>query len=83
MEQGDYTPEIEDVNKNYSTFLGETFEQIGIEMLTHLNSTGKLPFRFHKIGRQWRKIPLAPKGQNDYEIDIAAVNNDTLQILFC
>jgi len=83
VEQGDYTPAIEDVNKNYNTFLGETFEQIGIEMLTHLNLAGKLPFRFHKIGRQWGKIPRAPKGQNDYEIDIAAVNNDTLQILFC
>jgi AAA+ ATPase superfamily predicted ATPase len=83
LEQGDYIQAIDDIEKNYNTFLGETFEQISIEMLTHLNSAGELPFRFHKIGRQWGKIPLAPKGQNDYEIDIVAVNNDTLQILCC
>ncbi len=83
LEQGDYMQAIDDIGKNYNTFLGETFEQICIEILTHLNSAGKLPFSFHKIGRQWGKIPLAAKGQNDYEIDIVALNNDTLQILCC
>lgn len=52
-------------------------------MLIYLNSMGKLPFRFHKLGRQWGKIPLAEKGKNEYEIDLVAVNDDTIEILFC
>jgi hypothetical protein len=52
-------------------------------MLIYLNSRGGLTFRFQKLGRQWGKIPMAPKGQNEYEIDIVAVNDDTKEILFC
>ena len=83
LEQGNKEPSVDDVKNNYNRYLGETFEQISREMLVYLNSTGKLPFRFQKIGRQWGKIPKAPKGKNDYEIDIAALNNDTKEILFC
>jgi len=83
FEQGDTEPAIRDLKNSYDSYLGETFEQIGREMLTHLNSKGKLPFRFQRIGRQWGKILHAPKGKNDYEIDIVAVNNDTRKILFC
>ncbi len=83
LEQGDKESAIEDVKNIYNKYLGETFEQIGIEMLLHLNSKGELPFRFQKLGRQWGKIPRAPKGRNDYEIDIAAINSDTKEILFC
>ena len=52
-------------------------------MLIYLNSRGKLPFRFLKLGRQWGKIPLAEKGKNEYEIDLVALNDDTNEILFC
>ncbi len=83
IEQGDKKPAIDDVKKSLDAFLGETFEQIGKEMLIHLNSQEKLPFRFQKLGREWGKIPMAPKGQNEYEIDLVAVNDDTKEILFC
>ncbi len=83
LEQGNKVPAIEDVKNIYKRYLGETFEQIGREMLLHLNSKDELPFRFQKLGRQWGKIPHAPKGRNDYEIDIAAINSDTKEILFC
>ncbi|MCK4928714.1 MAG: hypothetical protein KAR76_03165 [Methanosarcinales archaeon] len=53
---------LDDVKTNYNPHLGETFEQIGKEMLVHLNSRAKLPFMFQKIDRQWGKIPYAPKG---------------------
>jgi len=48
-----------------------------------MNLSGKLPFHFKNIGRQWGKIPRVPSGRNNYEIDIAAINNDTKDILFC
>ena len=83
LEQGDKEYAIEDVKNIYNRYLGETFEQIGREMLLYLNSKGELPFRFHKLGRQWGKIPKVPGGRNDYEIDIVAINSDTKEILFC
>jgi AAA+ ATPase superfamily predicted ATPase len=83
LEQGDKKPAIEDVRKSYNAYLGEVFEQVGREMLVYLNSGGKLPFRFQKLGKQWGKIPSLPSGRNDYEIDLVAVNNDTKEILFC
>lgn len=83
LEQGDKKHAIEDVKNSYNAYLGETFEQIGKEMLLYLNSSDKLPFRFQKLGRQWGKIPLAEKGKNEYEIDLVAINDDTNEILFC
>ncbi len=41
-----------------------------------------MPFSFNRIGRQWGKIKSAPKGQNTYEIDIVALNDDTGDIAF-
>jgi len=83
LEQGNKESAIRNVEKSYDAFLGETFEQIGKEMLVYLNSRGGLPFRFQKLGRQWGKIPMAPRGQNEYDIDIVAMNDDTKEILFC
>ena len=35
-----------------------------------------------KIGRHWGKIPKAPKGQNTYEIDLIALNEEAHEIGF-
>ncbi len=83
LEQGFKDQAIEDLSNSYSTYLGETFEQIGREMLVHMNLSGRLPFKFKDIGRQWGKIPRVPSGRNNYEIDIVAINNETHDILFC
>ncbi len=83
LEINDRAPVLEDLAGNYPGFLGETFEQISREFLLALNAAGKLPFRFKKIGRQWGKIPKAPKGKNNYEIDLCALNPETREMLFC
>jgi len=83
LEINNRAPALEDLAGNYPGFLGETFEQISREFLLALNAAGKLPFRFKKIGRQWGKIPKAPKGKNDYEIDLCALNPETSEMLFC
>jgi hypothetical protein len=76
-------PALENIKKNYDCFLGMTFEDVGKEALIHLNSAGKLPFTFRKIGRQWGKIATAAKGKNDYEIDLVALSPESRDILFC
>lgn len=83
LEQGDKTSVIKDLEKSYDAYLGDTFEQIGKDMLVYLNTLGKLPFGFQKLGRQWGKIPIAPKGLNEYKIDLVAINDDSKEILFC
>lgn len=83
IEAGDVSSVIEDLDKSYDRYLGETFEQVGKEMLMYLNLQDKLPFRLRSIGRQWGKIPNMPKGKNDYEIDIVVLDQDSKNILFC
>jgi hypothetical protein len=83
LEPGNVVPVLEDIKKNYDRFLGMTFEDVGKETLIHLNSAGKLPFTFRKIGRQWGKIAAAARGKNDYEIDLVALNAESRDILFC
>jgi hypothetical protein len=83
IEAGDSSHAIEDLNKSYDRYLGETFEQVSKEMLMDLNLHDRLPFKFKSIGRQWGKIPNMPKGKNDYEIDLVAHDPETKKILFC
>ncbi len=83
IEAGDNSHAIQDLDKSYDRYLGETFEQVSKEILTYLNLQDKLPFRFRSIGRQWGKIPNIPKGKNDYEIDLVALDQDSKNILFC
>ncbi len=51
--------------EDYNRYLGFVFEGIAKEFLIELNKAGRLPFRFTKIGRWWRK------GE---EIDLVALN---------
>ncbi len=64
---------------NFNNFVGRKFEDLIMYAIKK-----QLLFRdlkFTKIGRQWGKIPAAPK--NTYEIDILALNEETKEILFC
>ncbi|TFH05665.1 MAG: ATP-binding protein, partial [Methanosarcina sp.] len=63
-------------------FTGPAFEEITRQFLISLNHQGKLPFTFGKIGKQWGKFRGEP-GKNTYEIDLAALNESTKEILFC
>ncbi|EEB73017.1 dexx-box ATPase [Thermococcus sp. AM4] len=49
------------------------FEKVARQFLIELNRDGKLPFRFTKIGRWWRK------GE---EIDLVALNEREKRVLF-
>ncbi|WP_297463680.1 DUF234 domain-containing protein [Thermococcus sp.] len=51
--------------EEYNAYLGGIFEDVARQFLIKLNKAGRLPFRFTKVGRWWRK------GE---EIDIVALN---------
>ena len=62
--------------------LGHVFEDIVKQYFIDQNITGKLPFAFERIGRQWGKIHGRQKGTNAYEIDVVALNESSKYILF-
>ena len=54
-------------------YIGAVFEDVAGQFLLRLNRTGKLPFRFTKLGRWWHK------GE---EIDLVALNEREKKALF-
>ncbi|MCD6524297.1 MAG: DUF234 domain-containing protein, partial [Thermococcus sp.] len=61
--QGDILVEL--AMEDFNEYLGWVFEEIAKEFLIRLNGSGRLPFRFTKIGRWWHR------GE---EIDLLALN---------
>jgi len=64
---------VEDIKEEFNEYLGLAFEGIAKQFLVRLNMDGKLPFRFTRIGRWWRK------GE---EIDLVALNERERKALF-
>ncbi|GAB6102205.1 ATP-binding protein [Thermococcus atlanticus] len=64
---------VEAVMDDLNSYLGFVFEDIVHEFLVELNRSGKLPFKFTRIGRWWRK------GE---EIDLVALNKRERKALF-
>lgn len=60
-----------------TNYTGHRFEGLCREMFC-----AAVPSEYEKIGRQWGKIPDKPKAENQYEIDIVALNENTEEILF-
>lgn len=68
------------VSKSLDIYIGRVFERVVIELITLERIS--LPFKYEQIGRQWGKIEGKPKQENEYEIDIVALNERTKEILF-
>ncbi len=64
---------LEEFDQEFNSYVGFSFEEIAKQFLVELNREGKLPFRFTKIGRWWRKSE---------EIDLLALNEREKQALF-
>nr|CCE70587.1 TPA: ATPase [Pyrococcus abyssi GE5] len=56
---------VEEIKGEFNDYLGKAFEGIARQFLVRLNTLGRLPFRFTKIGRWWHR------GE---EVDIVAIN---------
>lgn len=63
--------------RDISSFLGKAFEDFCRELCQEKNL-----FSFTSFGSQWGSIPGKPVGENQYEIDICAINEQTKEILF-
>jgi AAA+ ATPase superfamily predicted ATPase len=64
---------IENFEEEYNRYLGFVFEKAASDFLRELNKAGKLPFKFTKIGRWWRR---------EEEIDLVALNEKEKKALF-
>jgi uncharacterized protein len=73
LEAGNTEPILEKVRKDYNTYLGHTFEQTVLDILTEMQKKRKMPFAFTEIGRWWYK---------ETEIDIVATDNENLTATF-
>lgn len=78
IEEGIFS--VDEIKMKYSAYLGITYEKICFEFL--IEHRDIMPFKFTKIGTQYGTIPLAKKGENQYEIDWVAINEETKEILF-
>ena len=82
IESGNVNKVLKLIYKDFDTFVGAEFENIVKDQLKSQDVNVILPFSFNRIGRQWGKIKGAPKGQNTYEIDVVAINDDNGDIAF-
>ncbi len=78
FELGEYDYIMKDFELTSNSFFGRGFEAVCTEVLGEMNRKGALPFVFRKVGREWGKRPGGV-----FEIDIAAINERTKDILFC
>lgn len=69
---------VELIKNNFNSYIASVFESSVLELF-NLNY---IPFEFTRIGRQWGRIPDAPKDKNQYEIDICAINEKNKNIMF-
>ena len=65
--------DVGEIKRDYNHYLGPVFEKVARQFLIGLNRAGKLPFKFTKIGRWWRK------GE---EIDLVALHEREKKALF-
>ncbi|ADI74070.1 DUF234 DEXX-box ATPase [Methanohalobium evestigatum Z-7303] len=82
IEIGNTSTVVDRIQSELNTFVGNTFEEITKQFLIEKNKKGDLGFTFGKIGKQWGRYQKS-KGKNTYEIDLAALNENTNEILFC
>ncbi len=78
-DQGKFEIINENFKVNFNSYVGRKFEGFAEDFI----KSGLVPFKFTDIGRQWGKIPNAPKGENEYEIDIVGLNDQAKEIFFC
>jgi hypothetical protein len=67
LETGNTNNVLAKIKEDYNTYLGHTFEQTALEILTEMKTRNALPFSFTTIGKWWFK---------DTEIDLIATDEE-------
>ncbi|MBI5332178.1 MAG: ATP-binding protein [Candidatus Aenigmarchaeota archaeon] len=79
IEQGRIKELTNIISENLNSFIGRAFEEVCKYLVAE--RIVQLPFICQSIGRQWGNFK-GETGRNEYEIDIAGVNQKTKDILF-
>ena len=74
-EEGNFEGIKSEVSRTFEGFFGFSFERIAKEFLEKLNSEGKLPAKFSKVGGWWNR-----KGE---DIDIVLLADDAIMLVEC
>lgn len=75
FEQQNYDYVREVIKRDFDSFIGFAFEEVSLEFIKKLNSSGKLPEKFSKIGKWWNR-----KGD---EIDIVLTSKTSAMLVEC
>jgi len=79
-EVGNYDPILNEIQQNFNSYVGLSFEEICKEFLTGINKNKKLPFYFDEIGKWWGSYRDEKTGKRKSdEIDIVALNKQNKQ----
>ncbi|WP_457591017.1 ATP-binding protein [Geoglobus sp.] len=65
IESGFSDPAVYEFRREFDSYLGYAFEDISKDLLIEMSRSGKIPFRFTRVGRWWKR---------EEEIDIVALN---------
>ncbi|MCD6464116.1 ATP-binding protein [Candidatus Woesearchaeota archaeon] len=78
IEQGNEEMLSKIIDRKLDLYVSRKFE----DLILTLFKNNVFKFNYSRVGKQWGKIKGKPKGENVYEIDIVALNEDTKEILF-
>jgi hypothetical protein len=70
------------VEQGFDSFASMMFERFAAEMIAFLSRSGRLGLAFTKLGRWWGTDASRRSNENQEEIDVVALNEDTNNILF-
>ncbi len=73
LEAGDTRSVLTKIKQDYNTYIGHSFEQAVLELLTEMKRRRKLSFIFTTIGKWWHK---------DSEIDLVAIDDESSTTTF-
>ncbi len=73
--------DIDGIKREYANYSGKTFEDLGESLLLRLLKKGRI-FGFSKAGKYWGRRPDRESGENSFDIDLVALNEETKEIAF-
>jgi hypothetical protein len=73
---------VSTVQNEFDSFASIMFERFSIDMIAFLSKNGRLSQKFTKLGRWWGIDSSRKNSENQEEIDIVALNEDTKEMLF-
>lgn len=77
LEVGNIQKTEDKIFSQFNPYVGKKFEKVAEEILSHLNTDGKLPFGFNRISNFWDRT----RDGQPIEIDLIAINEKEKKLL--